>query len=91
MTVGTELSVKAVREKKCALLLISCDASDNTVKRITNASAYYGVRCETLKQSSEELAHLVGKSGCVAVVGITDERFSAAILKSMKGQGESDI
>lgn len=92
MTVGTPPTLDALRSgKKPFLVLIASDASQNTVKRVTNCCTHYGTDHRFLHLNAQELGHRIGKSGCVAAIGITDAAFADAILKLMKGQGDSGI
>ena len=81
LIVGTDLTVKAIREKKGVyLVLLASDASDNTVKRATDCCTHYGVTCRTLPVTTEELGRLVGKGSAVAAAGVSDREFASAIL-----------
>ena len=85
LTIGTEQVVKAIREhKSIALALVSSDASENTVKRIKNCCAFYGIPYETLPFDREELGHHIGKSD-TAVVGVSGQDLASAILALKKG------
>lgn len=83
---GAELTVKAVRKGKNSgvyLMLYASDASDNTKKRITDCGAFHNVPAIMLEQTSAELSKLTGKLHAVAVMGIADEGFAKAIMKSL--------
>ena len=81
LIVGTDLTVKAIREQKGVyLVLLARDASDNTVKRITDCCTHYEVPLRTLPLTTEELGHLVGKGSAVAAAGVSDRDFASAIL-----------
>ena len=85
--IGTELTIEAIRSGKKSpyLVLIAQDASENTVKRITDCCRYYELDTERLSMTGAELGPLLGKSGEVAVVGVCDEGFAKAILNQKKG------
>ena len=86
MIVGNDLTVKAIREgKKLPLVLIACDASDNSKKRALDCCAYHGVAAAELPHTAQELGHLVKKGSSVAAVGILDEGFAAALQREMNG------
>ena len=79
--------IEAIRSGKKSpyLVLIAQDASETTVKRITDCCRYYELDTERLSMTGAELGHLLGKSGEVAVVGVCDEGFAKAILNQKKG------
>ncbi len=73
-----EFSVeKAVKTRKAFLVIISEDASDNTVKKFTNMTNYYEVTCYRFG-SREELGRYTGKNFRV-LLAITDENLAKAI------------
>ena len=83
---GAELTVKAVRKGKKGgvyLILYASDASDNTKKKVTDCGAYHKVPVIMLEQTSAELSKITGKLHAVAVMGIADEGFANAIVKSL--------
>lgn len=79
--IGSDLAVKALRAGDCKLVLLASDASENTKKRITDKSATYKTRLVCVPLTAEQLGIAVGKSNSVAVVAITDESLSGAVLK----------
>ena len=77
---GTPMVCDAMRAgKKLFLVLEAVDSSENTHKRITDRCSYYGVRHVRLETGTGELAHVLGKSGDLAVVAITDRGFAEGI------------
>ncbi len=86
---GTEQVIEKVRAKEkngIKLLLCSADASGNTIKRILNASSFYGIPCYTLWIDKAELARIIGRQSLTSVVGITDEGFSKAMMERLDTQ-----
>ena len=79
--IGSDLVVKALRAGECKLVLLASDASENTKKRITDKSATYKTRLVCVPLSADQLGLSVGKSNSVAVVAITDESLSGAVLR----------
>ena len=67
------------KRKNSGIVLIARDASANTVKRLENACAYHGIRCERTNASMAELSHILGKSADVATVGLFDKSFAKAV------------
>lgn len=78
---GTELICTALKngKKPPVIVLEASDTSPNTHKRLTDRCAYYGVEHFKLDVSSSELGAALGKTSCIAAVGITDEGFCKSI------------
>lgn len=91
IVIGTEAVMEAVRGgqrgQKPHIVFLAEDVSENTKKRIENGCTYYRVRCITLPVETYELGHAVGKTGCIAAVGIMDEGFARAMEKCLDGSG----
>ena len=85
---GTELVNDAVRRGKMEHVYISCDASQNTHKRLTNCCLYYKVGYTVTALSSMEIAKAIGRQSPVAAVGITDNNFTAQINKIIEENSE---
>ena len=82
LAIGTPNVCDAMRRQADGVVFASSDASEATKKRLYDKCTYYGVRLCTLKVSGEELAHLVGKTGQVAAVMITDGGLTAAAVSA---------
>ncbi len=81
--VSGEFSVeKAVRSGKAHLVLVTEDASDNTVKQFENLCSHYGVPFARFG-TREILGHAVGKD-IRASAAVTDEKLAAAICKFLQ-------
>lgn len=65
------------------IVLASCDASANTVKRLENACKYYNVTFVKTDISSSELASKLGKTADAAAVAVFDRDFRIGILKKL--------
>lgn len=74
----------SIQHNKVKLLIISTDASENTMKRFRNAAAYYKVEVEEFG-CKEQLGGCIGKSAR-SVIGITDKNFGDSIRKLIIGQ-----
>lgn len=94
LVTGTELVTEAVRKSasrsanhrsKAAAVLIADDAADNTKKRITDCCRYYGIGFTILPVSKDALSHAIGKQSDVAVCGVFDAGFAAAIQAITEG------
>lgn len=82
---GTPMVCDAMRAGKALYLVVEAiDTSENTHKRITDRSAYYGVKHARIDAGTAELAHALGKSGDLAVAAITDKGMAEAILKLLE-------
>lgn len=81
---GTSLICDALRDKKEIFMVLMADSvSENTRKRLSDKCKYYGVRLESVKVTTGELAHALGKSGELAAVGVTDKSFAAGLEKRL--------
>lgn len=77
ISTGSFICEKAIRSKQAKLVILACDASDNTKKSIRNSCEYYKVRLIEYS-SMAELGHATG-GGDRAVVSINDNNFAKAI------------
>ena len=76
---GTDLCRDAIRQGRVPLVLAASDASDNTVKRITDACKYYQTDFCRVPVTSDVLAARIGKTSAIAVIGVTDMNFVSGI------------
>ncbi|MGM9637885.1 MAG: L7Ae/L30e/S12e/Gadd45 family ribosomal protein [Eubacteriales bacterium] len=82
---GTEQTVDAIRSPgKPKLVCLSSDASENTVKKITDGCHYHQVELVVLPISKAELGRCIGKTMEVSVVAIMDVNFRKAIFKQLE-------
>ena len=70
-------------KKKPYLVLCASDNSENTAKRLSDRSAFYGVRMVTVEIDGEALATAVGKSGRVAAVAVCDENLCRLVENTL--------
>ncbi len=75
---GEELSLKEIRSGKAKLVLLSKDASTNTVKKITDKCKSYDVPFRMI-ENREVLGHAIGKDARV-VVAVLDGGFAKKLL-----------
>ena len=73
---------KAVKSGSALLVLISSDASDNTVKQFGNMCSFYEVPMFRYG-TKEELGHAMGKE-VRASLAITEEGFAKSIRKHLE-------
>ena len=70
---GTQQVCEALRSKqKPYAVVMASGNSDNTVKRLTDKCAYYGVELLYIEANGEMLSDALGKSGRIAAAAITD-------------------
>ena len=83
LVMGTDIVMKAMAHKNppVFLVLASEGASDNTKKRISDRCLYYNVKRYTVPQTPDELSHLLGKTGAVCCIGVTDEAFAKGLTR----------
>ena len=78
---GTGLVCEQLRRGQILLVLEASDTSENTHKRLSDKTAFYGVPLVRLSVGGERLALAFGKrDGKLAAVGITDR----GIIRAMK-------
>lgn len=80
---GTDMATDAIRHGKVVLALTSSDASENTVKRISDCCKYRGVEYISLPYTCAEVGSALGKTGGIAAVCTADENFAQMIKKSL--------
>jgi len=77
---GTDLCRDEIRRGKLMLALVASDASANTKKRIIDACKYYDTDMCHIPLTVSELSDRIGKTGNIAVVGVTDINFVNGIV-----------
>lgn len=77
---------KAVKSGRARLVILSGDASDNTVKKFGNMCSYYEVPMFRYG-TKEELGHAMGKE-VRASLAVTEEGFAKSIRKCLE---ESEV
>jgi ribosomal protein L7Ae-like RNA K-turn-binding protein len=85
LTFGADGVVDAIRAKKAKVVIVAADASQNTVKKITDKATFYGINCEIVNYTQKELGRAIGKQVCAAVAICDDnmaKMYSAAKLKT---------
>ncbi|MCI6553087.1 MAG: ribosomal L7Ae/L30e/S12e/Gadd45 family protein [Lachnospiraceae bacterium] len=79
---GEFATEKAVKTGKAVLVIVSGDASDNTVKKFSNMCGFYEVPMFQYGRK-EELGHAMGK-GERSSAAITDEGFAKTLKKHLE-------
>jgi len=85
---GSFAAEKAVKGGRAAMVIVSEDASDNTVKMFRNMCTFYEVPVFRYGKK-EELGHAVGKEMRTVVV-ITDEGFARSIKRHLEAVEQED-
>lgn len=73
---------KAVKDGRCALVIIAADASENTKKKFQNMCAFHHVRVLVLF-GKDELGRRIGRSERSSLA-IMDDGFAKAFLKEFE-------
>ena len=74
LIVGTPMICEAMRGKsKPFLVVCAADNAENTQKKLSDKSAFYGVKMKVVDIDGETLATAIGKHAKVAAVAITDK------------------
>lgn len=82
LVLGTPMICESLKAKKEILMVLMAEGvSENTRKRLSDRCGFYGVRLESVKVTTAELAHALGKSGELAAVGVTDPNFASGLEK----------
>ena len=81
LAIGTDIAADTVRNGKAGLLMIACDASQNTKKKIFNCAKYYEIPCSEIPLTISDLGHSVGKKGNTAAVAVLDRNMIKGIEK----------
>ncbi len=78
IALGEAKVLDCIRTNKVCLVICACDASDNTKKRIKNASEYYNVKYIEIS-TKEDLGKFTGRE-ISAVLAILDENLAKSVL-----------
>ena len=80
LIIGTDLVTKSLPSGKVLLVIYAENSSPNTEKKITDKCSFYNVNCTKAPFTGDELAHAIGKTASVCVVGVTDKNFSKELF-----------
>ncbi len=78
---GTELVRDALRRGKPKLVIIACDVSDATYKRLSGCAEYYGTEYIKVPYGMSSLSAACGLKKSVSAAAVTDVNF----VKLIKG------
>lgn len=79
---GSTASIKAIRNGKAKLVILSRESSDGTYKQFTNLCNYYKIKM-IIGGSKSEMGRAIGKPERTVIV-IIDENFKILLLKNME-------
>ncbi len=75
---GSFICEKLIKARTAKLVVLACDASDNTKKAIRDACEFYNVPLIEVS-NMDSLGHAVGAQALRAVITVNDENFAKAI------------
>ncbi len=82
LTVGTELTCRAMQRGDVKLVVVSSGASEATKKKLFTKSEFYGITAIEVDVDTERLGQLLGKTYAPAVAGVCDAGFANEIKKA---------
>jgi ribosomal protein L7Ae-like RNA K-turn-binding protein len=78
VTVGTDVTMTSLRNKKVLLIILATDASNTTKKKVYDKAKTY--ETEVIEElTSFEISNALGKDD-IKVIGITDRGFSQLLM-----------
>lgn len=81
-----ESVLKDIRARRCKLVLVAKDASQNTIKKISDKCKFYQIDIAFV-DDSETLSKAIGKYN-IKAVAVLDAGFAKKIKMDLKGQVE---
>ena len=78
---GADLVCDAIRRGDAKLVILASDASENTKKKISNCTGFYGKRLFFCGTDKDTLGSRLGREGAVSCAAVCDEGFSALLEK----------
>ena len=81
---GSEIVIESVRKHRAVHVYISSDASENTVKKLCDKTAFYNIPVTKLDLTMDELAHCIGLPHPTAAVSLTNKNFLILMEKCLK-------
>ena len=82
VTIGTEITLNELRQGHVPLIILAKDASDNTIKKVTDKAKFYHAEV-IMDLSSDEISKAIGKHD-IKVVGLTDRGFSQLLMNEQR-------
>ena len=82
VVMGASLACLALAERiPPALAVVSKGASENTRKRMTTKSEYYGIPLLVLEASPAEIGAALGKQGEIAALAVKDANIAKELIR----------
>ncbi len=82
---GTDMICEKMRAKsKPVLVVVSHEASDATRERLQKKCVFYNIPCLVVDITRDALGQLLGKTGGIAAVAVTDENFARELKVECK-------
>ncbi len=83
LTFGTELTMEAADSGGLYLVILSKEASQNTLKKVKRSCAENGISVYELDIDAQRLASSVGKKRPIMTLGIIDENFMNLVQRTI--------
>ena len=88
---GVPMVCEALKKQKTVMAVISAaDNSPNSVKRLSDRCAYYGIPLYTLNIDGDTLSGAVGKSGRLAALAVTDQNLWQLVISKLPQDTQND-
>ena len=85
LVIGTPMICEAMRKPQKPFLVVSAnDNAENTAKKLSDKTSFYGVPMAIIPVDGERLAAAVGKQGRVAAVAVTDENLGRLVKSTLQ-------
>lgn len=88
--VGFDLILGEIRSGKAKFVLIASDASDRTVKQLTDKCKFYGVKYYRTEYSGVEIADMLGKRAVCAAALFNGKGPWKNVLEHFEGSNAQD-
>jgi len=89
LAAGSERVLDSVRKRSAVQVYISSDASENTVKKLSDKTAFYNIPSIKIDLTMDELAHCIGCIYPTAAVSLTDKNFLKLMEKCLKDSDDT--
>ena len=83
LTFGTQLTCEAAQKGKLHLVILSNEASQNTIKKVKRCCADNDIALYPIKVEAEVIAKAVGKRRPIMTIGVTDANFKDLLQRTV--------
>ena len=88
---GVPMVCEALKKQKSVVAVFSAnDNSPNSQKRLSDRCTYYGIPLHTLSIDGDTLSSVVGKSGRLAALAVTDQNLCGLVLSKLTKDTQND-